>query len=414
MKNGITTLKFSEVVKYDNFLALFAFFLPISEKLSTLLIGLSVIILIIEVIRGEVTFKLDKELLLLPTLYLIYVAVSTIMSAEIQFKWFENKASLLVFPLLFSTSRKIDLKRILPFFVYGCLTAYVICLLFAINSSMVIDGSDFYFSPMINDKRGFFESMVYEGNYFFGVQFSSLIQISYFALYIALAMAALLFLLEDFKGKKITVFIFSIAILQISSLAGILNLITVILLAIIYKLKSKRKKMAIFFGLLVLVVLSALYHPRINNTIKGVYKTIHGEDSPLYPKQPRLITWEAAIRAIGENGIYGVGIGNSQRELNKKYKEIGYEKGSRENLNTHNQYLQILLECGVLGLATLLFILCVLLKKVIHDEAFQRPFVLCFFLLIAISFMFESILNRYIGISFFAFFVSLVFAQSKK
>lgn len=372
------------------------------------------LILIVEIIRGDITFKVHRELLLLPLLYLIYVTVSIIMSGEIQFKWFENKASLLVFPLLFSTSRKIDLKKILTFFVYGCLVAYVICLLFAIKNSIGIDGSNFHFNPVINAKRGFFESMVYEGNYFFGVHFSSLMQISYFALYIAMAITGLLFVLEGFKGKKILVLIFSIAIFQISSLAGILNLITVIIVAILYKLRSKRTKTAIFLGLLGLVVLSAIFHPRVNNTLKGVYKTFRGEESPLYPKQPRLMTWEGAVKTIRENGIFGVGIGNSQKELNKKYIEVGYEKGYKENLNAHNQYMQILLECGILGLITLLLILYFLLKKAFYFEKHQRPFFLCFFLLITTSFMFESMLSRYIGISFFAFFTSLILQSNKE
>ncbi len=370
--------------------------------------------MILDAILGKVAFKLHRELLLLPILYLIYVVVSISMSGEIQFKWFENKASLLVFPLLFSTSHKIDHKKILTFFVYGCLTAYLFCLLFAIKNSIVIDGSNFHFHPTINDKRGFFESMVYEGNYFFGVHFSSLMQISYFALYLALAISALFFRLEGFKGKKIVVFIFVIAILQTTSLAGILNLVTVLFLAIIYRMKSKRKKTVIVFGFIGLILLSALYHPRINSTIRGVYKTFQGENSPEYPKQPRLMTWEVAIKAIAKNGIFGVGIGNSQKELNKRYKEMGFEKGSRENLNAHNQYLQILLECGILGLVTLLFILYSLLKRTIYIEERERPFVLCFFLLIVTSFMFESILSRYIGISFFAFFISLMFRTNKE
>src|SRR5690606_29618691 len=108
------------------------------------------------------------------------------------------------------------------------------------------------------------------------------------------------------------------------------------------------------------------------------------------------------------------GIGNSQKALNTEYGKIGFERGSNENLNTHNQYLQILLECGVLGFAALLFILYSVLTKIIYVESYKKPFVLYLFLLLVLNFMFESILNRYIGISFFAFFVSMLLQQSKK
>tara|TARA_R110000822_G_scaffold307235_1_gene434124 strand:- start:6841 stop:8064 length:1224 start_codon:yes stop_codon:yes gene_type:complete len=403
-------------VKYDTFLALFAFFMPIHEKASTLMIFICLFAFVLEVARKKVHIEWRKNLFIFSILYLLYVGTSVLLSDNIEFKWFEQKASFLIFPLLFSTAYKYNQKKILTAFVYGCFVAYVICFVLALKNSLVFESGNISFNPLLNESRGFgfFKSMIYEGNYFFGLHFSRLIQISYFALYLAFAISALMFRLEGFKGKYAIIIIFVIAILQTTSLAGIINLFTVIFIAVLFNLKSTTKKVFIVFGCLGLIMLSTRYHPKINATAIGAYKTLQNQNSPEYPKQPRLMTWKAAIMAVKQHGMIGVGIGNSQKALNKEYSKIGFERGSNENLNTHNQYLQILLDCGVLGLVTLLFILCTLLKKTMYVESYEKPFVLCFFLLIVISFMFESMLNRYVGISFFAFFVSMLLQQDNK
>lgn len=406
----------ANLIKYDFFLALFAFLMPINEKASTIIIFFCLLALIIEFVKKKVRFKLKKELLIFPILYLIYVGTSIFLSDKIEFKLFEQKAALIIFPFLFSTTYKYNQKKILTAFVYGCIVAYVICIVIAFNNSLVFDMGNISFNPLLNESRGFgfFKSMIYEGNYFFGSYFSRLIQISYFAIYLAFAISILLFQPIEFKGKNFIIFIFVIAILQTTSLAGILNLLIIVLVGIIYRVKSRKKRAIIFFGCLGLILLSARYHPRINTTIMGVYKTLQGQNSPEFPKQPRIMTWKASIMAVGQHGIAGLGVGTSQKELNKKYVEINFQRGRNENLNAHNEYLQILLECGVIGFVALLFIFYALIKRINNVEGYKKPFVLCFLLLILVNFMLESMMNRYIGISFFVFFSCMIIVMNKK
>lgn len=392
---------------YNHALAFFAFILPVSEKFSTYTIGLSLLILFGDFFTGKNKFKVHKELLPLVFLYLTYVVVSIYMSGEIQFKWLENKASLLIFPVLFFTSHEINKKRIFSFFVYGCLTAYLICLFLAVNNSISLSDGSFSFNPLINSNRGFFESMVYEGNYFFGVHFT-IMQISYFATYLALSLAMLLFYFKEFKGRQVVISVLILAIIQTISLAGLINLCIVFSLYILYYIKSTKVRTFTTLGLLATILLGGIYHPRISNTLKGFYKTVNNENSARYPKQPRLITWEASLGAIEESGFFGVGIGNSQRILNREYEKIGFLKGKNENLNAHNQYFQILIECGALGLFILLLILYLIINKTIKYKAREKIVIVSFFWILLISFAFESMLSRYVGISFFSFFTCLL------
>ncbi len=404
-------MSFFKKIELNSLFALFAFLMPIHEKASTILIFVCLLVLIIEIAKKKVYIEWRKELLVLPILYVLYVGISALLSDKIEFKWFEQKASLLIFPFLFSTSYKFDYKKILKAFVYGCLIAYIICVVFAIKNSLIIESGNIVFNPLLNESRGFgfFKSMVYEGNYFFGTHFSLLIQISYFALYLTFGLIVLLFYLEDFKGKKIIISILILGVLQTISLAGILNLIILFFLLLRYKVKSLKKRSIYGFGFLLIVILSAVYHPRISISIKSFYETtVQGENSVDFPKLPRLSVWEGALKVIKEHQ-FGLGIPKAQEELNKMYDEIGFKRNNNKVLNAHNQYFQIVLECGLLGLGVLLYLFYLLYNKTKNLVDKEKIIIHSFLLLIIINFLFESMLNRYIGVSFFVFFTYLFF-----
>ncbi len=84
--------------------------------------------------------------------------------------------------------------------------------------------------------------------------------------------------------------------------------------------------------------------------------------------QTRLLTWETALRIFRENPLLGIGLGNT---------EVLFPKYSSERLTTrylesntkvdqvHNEYLQVLLESGILGLLAFVFWIAALLRLAI-------------------------------------------------
>jgi len=109
--------------------------------------------------------------------------------------------------------------------------------------------------------------------------------------------------------------------------------------------------------------------------------------------------WKTNCLVLRDNWIFGVGTGDSVNELNK-LRSIEWHE-SMENYNSHNQYIESLLDVGVLGISALLLLLLNLVRAGIKS----RNYVLIgFFLVLSVSFLTESILERQKGICFVSFF----------
>lgn len=124
---------------------------------------------------------------------------------------------------------------------------------------------------------------------------------------------------------------------------------------------------------------------------------------------PRVYIWPEAIKAINETPIIGQGLGDSQKAINKYTSQLDVEywidgdnkKFSENTFNCHSQFLEILLQTGIVGL--LIFGLSLF-------YSFKRPtrlyiiFAICFIM----SMFTESIFERQFGVVFFAFFYPLL------
>jgi len=122
----------------------------------------------------------------------------------------------------------------------------------------------------------------------------------------------------------------------------------------------------------------------------------------------RLVAWTLAYHMIEEKPM-GYGIGDSQNELNRTYKENGYTFYAYRNLNPHNQYLDTGIQIGFLGLFILLayFILLIILELKSPDA-----FLICIGLCIFASLFFESFLERQVGVMTLIFY--LLLSQARK
>ncbi|HKK41195.1 MAG TPA: O-antigen ligase family protein, partial [Bacteroidales bacterium] len=116
---------------------------------------------------------------------------------------------------------------------------------------------------------------------------------------------------------------------------------------------------------------------------------------------PRIIIWKSAYNLFRENKILGVGIGDVRNELAREYLKIGEKKMAEERLNAHNQFLGVLLESGLVGLAVFLSIFIVMLLIAIRE---RNLLYLLFIVISVIFFSFESVLYRLAGVTFFSLF----------
>jgi O-antigen ligase len=124
----------------------------------------------------------------------------------------------------------------------------------------------------------------------------------------------------------------------------------------------------------------------------------------------RVGSWVSAIEIIKENPLLGVGLQHAEREMAIQYSRLGFEDQLKLNLNAHNQFLETALVTGVVGLAVLLSIFFLVLKR-----AFQHRDVLLFLVVSNLAFhcCVESMISRFHGIIFFSFIFLILYLSSR-
>jgi O-antigen ligase len=119
----------------------------------------------------------------------------------------------------------------------------------------------------------------------------------------------------------------------------------------------------------------------------------------------RFTIWKSALALFRQNPISGVGTGDASSELKKEFKSLGYENGYYDDLNAHNQFIEILLENGVIGLILFLSIIGYMIFIAWSDRNILYGL---FIILTIIFFLFETVLNRQAGVTFFPLFAFLL------
>ena len=113
------------------------------------------------------------------------------------------------------------------------------------------------------------------------------------------------------------------------------------------------------------------------------------------------------VELIKENPISGIGIGDTQDELNACYQQFETPIYQEINLNTHNTYLDFWLTAGILGFIAILVL--VVISIWYHRKT---PEAFAFILLFAIATLSENYLDRQLGVVFFALFNGLFFVSN--
>ncbi len=389
----------------------FAFSLSLYSNISTLILVALVILSFFLLIKTNKKTRLNYIIYIMPILLYFITAISIFYSDNTETKYLEQRASLIGFPLIFLTTTldNISYKKIGLFFVKGCLVAAILCYLNAFYNSFSIIEGKLLFQPVVNEEFSFFYSVVRDGNYFFSSFFSIFHDTIYFAIYLNMAISIILSfsLWRDNKLYFLLLLIFSLTIFQLSSKIGIITCFAIFSIYLLTKITNFYTKI----GFLVLILFVGFSFFQFNPRGKSMIKKFEKEGFHINPKERfgytlRLMSWDAAMELIKENTVFGVGIGDVQPELNTRYRTKGYMTPLGNNFNAHNQFFQTFLESGIIGFILLLLMLNNLYKKELffNQEAF---FNLSFLIIIILSFLFESVLNRYSGISFFMFFYSL-------
>lgn len=119
----------------------------------------------------------------------------------------------------------------------------------------------------------------------------------------------------------------------------------------------------------------------------------------------RQAVFKNAIQLTSNSKFFGFGVGDVQKELNKQYFDNKFNLLAKDKYNAHNQYIQIVLTVGYIGL----FIFLVALIYCTYNLHLMKDYfgvtILIFF---SIFFNTESYLERQNGIFFFSLILCLL------
>lgn len=378
---------------YSDLLALAAFTLPLSKKLTVPVLAIVLIIAIIgKGYRADFSKKMKSPFVWLCLLFFGIQVLGFFYNENTKLALFdlETKLSFLLAPLIIRTDliNYENLEKVKKGFIQGCILAVVL------NFSTSF--YRFYNSGQID-------------SFFYG-NFSSHIHTSYFSSYLIFALSFILFS-KKMRSKSIwwiAAGLMLFGIILCLSRAGIITAFVVFSFFIweLYSTIENKKVLKVIVGSLFLIVLTSLLLPKVRERIRNAFVLNEQKDESVQASTAyeRIEVWKVSFYLIRQNPLLGFGPGDVKEELVREYKNRNMLFAAKYTLNAHNQYLQTSLANGILGL---LILVALLLGGIFNAIKTGNRFLFVLLIISVIGFMFESMLETQAGIVFFVFFYLL-------
>lgn len=332
-------------------------------------------------------------------------------------KLLELRLSLLIFPATYGLTQLTKHQKtfVLKAFTFLVVLLPVLGLLINIPTFLSTNDSGYFYNDNI--------VMIYGK------------QAAYFGMYINIALIALFYfwynnVLKN-KNERITSYLFLIILLAIqyllasrtAILISVLSILSYIAIAGITKI-GKRKASIIFIGFGVLLSALIILFPKVSKRFESIKHIEYNFENTNQINHfngeikkenwnglnTRLAIWECAWDEIKKAPYIGNGIGSAQPNLISNYEEKKFHFAIKSNYNSHNQYLDVLLSNGIIGLIIFLFFLFYLIFLSIKEKNWL---LLSFILIFLISCLTENILNRNQGVIIISLLFSIFLYSSK-
>lgn len=202
-----------------------------------------------------------------------------------------------------------------------------------------------------------------------------------------------------------------IFIVLLGSVVGMVSAAIVALTTMVMNLNTGAKKMILWgsiAGFITGFLILFLEFENLKSSAKKIAQEAHIENAKeniVQDASARLAIWFSAIETISNAPVLGYGSVKGQMALEQTYAKNNFLWGVNASLNPHNEYLSVWLEFGIVGL--LAFILMMFIPFVKAVRSGDR-LLICFFIIIFLFFLVESVLARQKGVVFFTFFFSLL------
>ncbi|MDP2686913.1 MAG: O-antigen ligase family protein [Aequorivita sp.] len=330
-------------------------------------------------LQNKLPILLFSSLFWVPLLGAIYTTNLEAAIEELQLK-----LPFLVFPVILLTLRLKDCRPfVLNNFLLGLLAASFLALA----------------------KVGYFR-INNLGNYFYYSKFSEFLDkhTTYFSLFVVICLLWLLWLLVNKKANKLLLIIGGLALLYFFYLLSVrISIIALTIGALIIILSSIASLLKrVLLMIIVPVLLGSVY---FTPYFQKRFEPSTTETTQISDMEFREMHWKAVLETINHNNLLiGYGTRSHRDYLYYKYKEYGLTSANKEGYNAHNQYLEIFLEFGLLGLVIFLGLIIYLLWVFKKKKDYFALSILFVFLVYMLT---ESIFQRHSGIVVFSILISL-------
>lgn len=341
--------------------------------------------------------------ILMISYWLIYL-ISLIWTQNVSYGWREVSSQIwmLLFPLIFAIT---DFREINKGHIRGAMIT-----MGAFLSTVFV----FRFAEVsynyIPDGDGFIWYMLCQANDFYPTHHS------YMALYLLTALAFLYIVFFQIKKSKIPiittttlclcVLCLCLFLMCINSRAGLLCLLILMMMCLAHLVIFKKKYVVGIISLALIVAMVVGVHFTLPEHFRNLSTTamemVSGDRS-----DGRIEIMKNSLAVIKENPIIGVGAGDRLDALAPFYEN----SENRITYNPHNQYLDTMMTTGIPGLIILLMLIFIPMIKAFKERKFGF---FAFFILFGISILFESMLERQMGIFFFCLMLFLFTLDSQK
>ncbi|MCL7761848.1 O-antigen ligase family protein [Polaribacter sp. Z014] len=385
---------------FDIIFSALLFSLPISAAIPNILLGLLLLVFLIKKDKVVVFNKYIKLVLI----YISYLFIKAVVFNSFVDNFFLYKHLLVVLGLSFLIFNIKDINLIIKGYILGVFLAVSVSVYKIVNFYFI-----FKTLPFGNTSE---------------VQELILIHRPYFGFMCLMAIILTSVLLPRLKlknEKKVYIlFAFLIAVFLyviVARLALFLLIIYLVAKAINYFKLSKRN--SVLGGVAILVVVAVFLTMNKNLKDRLHIKSSYANTLKVIENQePRFVIWDCFFNQIihPEFNIY-FGYSNRkfiQEELNNCYNTT-IENVSKKDyyvetkFNTHNQFFDIFLEGGIVGLTLMLSILFFSLYT--FKDSFNSIFVICSFVLFL---MVENLFHRQLGVYLFGVFIPLFHKITKE
>lgn len=314
--------------------------------------------------------------------YILVIVVGLTYSSDLcmGLKTLETSFAVFALPFIFSWIVVLDrnhVNEILLAFSLGIFTAGSVCLMKAVFE---------------------YSTGGYDTSVFFFYDFTKIINShpTYFAYYLIFAITYGLYLLNYEKHQfpaaaavGFVLFCFCILLLTGGQTAFIAILFVFAFFILKFFLGQNDYRHKVTFALVSLLLVVILF---VNSAV------FPQRSQELTDSWERFELWRSAILA-NSDPIFGVGTGDSKSELKEYFLKTRQDQFAAEELNAHNQFLQILFSNGVFGLLSLTVLMLRPLYLAFKNNDQMGILMIFPFLIYGIT---EVFLGRYQGVVFFA------------